>query len=162
MAAYPTGFPDIDALPVSTSEVVGDATLQGKDTTEQVEVLRGLLLFLAVESCDNGTNVAPGFVVSVPTDGIVGTQVVAVSPEVLDTLNYADKAAYQAALDVAGFVHSDDLLSATAHVSHGIAAPYKLRLRRGDNAQYVRCLVRGISVAYKGVNYRITIIRREP
>ena len=162
MTIYPTGFPDIDALPIAVSRNAGDVSTQSKlQTGDQVERLREVILLLAVESCDTDDQFKPGVVVSIPTAGIVGTQVVAVSPNVLDITHYADRTAYQAALNTTDFIHAEDLGSAIAHVTHGITAPYKLRLKRGDNGQYQRVLLRGIGLVYKGVSYRITIMRRE-
>jgi hypothetical protein len=163
MSAYPTGFDAIDALPVDVAKHSGDlVTVSAGEKPEQLhEKLRQIVLFLAVEACDNGDAYRPGFVVSVPTTQVVGTQVVAVSPDVLAITKYDDKEAYQAALNAPDFVHPEDLLSASAHIAPGSRAPYKLRLKRGDNGEYIRVTVRGLTLNYLGTQYRITIIRRE-
>lgn len=161
MAAYPTGIAEVDALPVVVAKVIGDVGKTGESAVAStIDQMRETLLFLSVEACDNGTNLRPAFVVTVPTPEVIGTTVVAVSPDLLNILGYADKAAYQAALNESDFIHPADLLSVQSHVSHGIAAPYKARLKKAD-LSYQRMVVRGISLVYKGKTYRLSILRRE-
>lgn len=81
----------------------------------------------------------------------------------LDLLKYPDPATYAAAAIADGFTHPDDLDVVNDHIQHYSSAVYDARFKRGDNGQYRKCRLQGLSyaAATNGV-LRVTIVRAAP
>ena len=106
-------------------------------TIRSSEVQRDFVLWALMQ--DQGIVIYNG---STP---ISGALVYFVNAALLNILKYADLAAYQAALALGTFVHPDDLVVSTDHVVHASSATYDVRLLRGDNGQYRKVRVSGLS-----------------
>ncbi len=135
-----------DELETQVSRHAG--VIQGDDILQAMS-------WLASELSEPNT----GFVSSIPTVPLTGTEVLKVNAALLNLLNYPDPAAYQAALSGGSFVHADDLDIVTAHVTWKSSAVYDARLLKGDGSGYKKCRIQGFSFLVPNAGNPSTVIR---
>ena len=105
-----------------------------------------------------------GIVFSTVADTVASADIHFVNSAALALTKYANLAAYAAAVVLAGFVHTDDLPVVEDHLKHKASTTYDARIKRGDNGQYKKCRIQGLTFAVVGLDLplRITILRDAP
>lgn len=104
-----------------------------------------------------------GIVVYEPGAALALNRIRLVNRALLDLLKYPDQATYAAAAVLDGFTHVDDLDVVNDHIQHYNSAVYDARFKRGDNGQYRKCRLQGVTYAAAGNGVlRVTIVRAAP
>lgn len=149
MLPFPTGDANIDSL----SSAAGRWAQRVEDT----DALARWMLYAALRLSKGDVGVVlfrPSVPFSLTTVGIVY-----VSDVLLDLLEYADQAAYVAAVAQSDFIHVDDQLVSSQHIVNGSSVLYDIRIKKGNGSGYKWCRVEGLLFAFGGITYRLTMIQ---